>query len=313
MHAEQAWKKRIDGRFVGGFLDSASDRLICKIYRERRLRAIWCLHENGRTAWEWQFDDEAADRHFIYANSVYLDGTSARRLNINTGEIEVQREFADAVHARPPISRGPVYEGTKSLMGLHPETLETQWEFPNPNYMAHDKFLCSYDNGVMRFVDLETLKEREVGSGERLGGIHGHYRELWCQLNETERLAVSTVTGEVAWREVEDEGFHGLEIGDTTFAGDVAYCGGRALSAYDLRTGKVLWRQFVEGNPGRLRVEGGRVYAGTKGGLVYMLDAQTGEVLLSHALKVEPTAIAPLAPNRIVVGTYKVIYCLEVG
>jgi outer membrane protein assembly factor BamB len=310
---KQAWKKRIDGAFGGTLLHSVSQRIVCKIYREGRTRAIWCLQENGKRAWEREFDDEELDHYFLYGGKIYAGGTAARNLSVETGETIAEAAFGEAVLIRPPIRSGPVYVlggmvAPKELLGLDAATLNVLWRWPDPEYVADELGLCRYVGGAMHLVDLLTFKERNVGHPRPLG-VHGHCGDLWCHFEDRERFGISTVTGEVIWRQEEAESdFHA----DLTFVGNVAYCGGRALSAYDLKTGKLLWRANVPGNPGRLRVEGGRVYAGTKSGLVYVLDAVTGELLVSHDLKVEPTAIAPLPPNRIVVGTYKVIYCLEI-
>lgn len=314
--AKLAWKKRVDGFFQGSFLDVIGGRIILKIGREDipSTPAIWCLQANGKTAWEREFAFDEIDHYFPFGDSIYVDGLAALRLSI-AGETVAQRNFGRTrVRIRPPIPSGPVYvlgglESPKALMGLDPTTLETVWEWPATNWAAHDGQLCRYSDGAMHFVDLATMKERSVPHLRTLG-YHGHCGELWCHFDERERFGISTVTGEVVWHQVESEPDLHTEL---TFADEVAYCGGPALSAYDLKTGALLWRQKAPGNPARLRVHEGRLYAGTKSGWVYVLDAATGEVLVSHDLKVEPTAIAPLSRERVVVGTYKVIYCLELA
>jgi outer membrane protein assembly factor BamB len=315
--AKQAWKKRVDGSFLGSFLDVVSERIVCKVRRERS-PALWCLEVNGRTAWDREFQDDDVGAFFPYRQSIYVEGIAARRLSIETGMTICERRFSERVQIRPPISAGLVYVlgdlgESKALMGLHADTLETLWEWPDARYDAHEAQLCRHDAGVMRLVDLKTLEERQVKCARPIG-LHGHCGNLLCQFETRERFAVDLANGEIAWSHEEAaEGFHGLRVGDAVFAGNFAYCGGRAMSAFDLKTGDLLWRRDLPGNPGGLRVEAGRVFAGTKAGVIYMLDAATGEVLVTHDLKVEPTAIAPLGPNRIVVGTYKVIYCLEVS
>jgi hypothetical protein len=309
--AVQAWKKRVDGAFGGTLLHVIGSRIVCKIYREQE-SAMWCLHDNGKYAWERVFEGDDFDHYLPLAERIYVDGRTARRLDPATGQTLASKDLGDVVSIQPSPSRGIAYVvggigAPKALVGLDPYTLNVVWRWPDPNYFVHGEQLCRYAHGAMNFVDLATMLERAVPYSPALG-IHGHCGDLWCHFEPRKRIGISTATGEVVWQHEEAE--DGLQAG-LTYANDVAYCGGRAMSAYDLNTGKVLWRRVVDGNPGRLRVEGGRVYAGTKSGLLYTLDGRTGEVLLAHDLKAEPTAIAPLAPNRIVVGTYKVIYCLE--
>jgi hypothetical protein len=54
--------------------------------------------------------------------------------------------------------------------------------------------------------------------------------------------------------------------------------------------------------------------------MIHVLEAATGEILLSHrfvykssGLGFEPSPVVPLGEDRIVVGTRKAIYCLEVS
>ncbi len=161
----------------------------------------------------------------------------------------------------------------------------------------------------MHFVELATREQRSVPHARPLG-YHGHCGDLWIHFEERERIGISTVTGEVVWHQEESEPDRHTEL---VFADGVAYCGGPALSAYDLRTGALVWRRELPGNPGRLRLREGRLYAGTKSGRIYVLDALTGELLVSHDLGVEPVAIDGLGPDRVVVGTYKAVYCLEIA
>ena len=316
VESRMAWRKRVEGRFLGSFLDIVEDHVVYKLRRER-IPGIVCLNAKGRTAWDREFEFNEIGIFFPYGRDLYVEGTKARRLSVESGETVTERDFGERVQVRPPIASGPVYilgdlGQDKALTGLHPETLETVWQWDDPDFMVHDTFLCRDIEGWIETVDLTTFAPRRVRCGERIGGVHGHHAGLWCQISERERLGISLDTGEVVWRHREaEDGFHGMGVGDVVFEGDRGYSGGRAVTAYDLSNGAILWRTSMPAPVGRLRLGEGRILAGSKGGMVYALDTATGAVLVSHDLKAESLAIAPLGANRIVVGTYKVIYCLE--
>lgn len=309
-----AWKKRIDGRFLGTFLSVLSGRILLDIRRDRS-QAMWCVQGSGKTAWEREYDLDEIDHFFPHAGSIYLGGTKARRLQVETGAALAENDLSAPVMIRPPIPRGPVYivggmAAPKALIGLDPETLQVDWEWPDPEYYAHGQQLCRYVDGMIHTVDLKTMELRRVKHARPLG-LHGHSGDdVWCHFESQERFGISTVTGEVVWHQREKG--PGLHV-DLRFVDDMAYCGGPAISAIDLKTGALLWRQRVSGEAGRLHVSEGRLYAATKNGMVYVLDTTTGEVVATHALNDEPTAVAPLSPNRVAVGTYKLLYCLELS
>ncbi len=308
-----AWKKRIEGAFAGSFLDSVAGRIVLKL-RRGASPCVWCVSATGKALWELEFEQLGLDHYFLWREKLFLDGTAARRVDVETGRIAVERDFRDRVFVAHPIPRGPVYVlggivAPKALLGLDPDTLETVWEWPDPEYYAHGDQLCRYVDGMIHTVDLKTMEVRRAKHSRTLG-FHGHGGDdVWCHFEDQERFGISTVTGEVVWHHKEREpGLHH----NLTFVGDRAYCGGAAISAIDLRTGALLWRRPVSGDAGRFREAEGRLYATTKSGMVYVLDAAAGDVLVSHELKGdEPSAVAPLGPDRVVVGTYKLLYCFE--
>jgi outer membrane protein assembly factor BamB len=309
-----AWKKRINGRFLGTFLSVLSNRIFLDIRRDRS-QAMWCVQGNGKEAWEREYELDEIDHFFPHAGSLYLGGTKARKLQVETGATLAENDLGAPVLIRPPTSSGPVYilggmAAPKALLGLHPDTLQIEWQWQDPEYVAHGGQLCRYCDGVIHTVDLKTMEVRRVRHPRPLG-FHGHSgNDVWCHFEQQERFGISTVTGEVVWHQREKE--PGLHV-SLTFLGDMAYCGGPAISAVDLKTGALRWRHRISGEAGRPHVYDGRLYAATKGGMVYVLDAGTGELVASHELGDEPTAVAALPPDRVVVGTYKLLYCLELG
>lgn len=304
-----AWRKRAEGSFTGSFLDVVAGRIVLLLRRDGQL-ALWCLRANGKTAWDRTFEREEVRHYFPYRDCLYVDGAAAMGISIDTGETLVRRDFGDRVLIAPPTPNGPVYtlgdyQSLKGLMGLDPTTLDPRWEWPDAGWVAHGNQLCRYADGAMRFVDLATMRERSVPHAKPLG-VHGHGGNLWIHIEERERAGISTVTGEAIWRHAEKEPDYQVGL---VYADDVVYCGGRALSAIALKTGNVLWRQGVAGWPAR--VSAGWLLAGSNSGLVYVLDAATGEIVVSYDLGEKATAIEGLAPNRVVVGTHKAVYCLE--
>lgn len=320
--AGRLWARKVSGVFTGSFLSAVGERVVCRVRGKGNTPVFWCLESNGRTAWEREFEFDTAEYFAVSHGRIYLDGTAARCLCVDTGETVIERDLGARLLMRPPTRNGPVYvvghggeREKKYLACLHPETLEEVWRWPKSTYLAEDARLCRNDaEGVIHVVDLATMKEREVRgpSAPNLLGMHGHLGSIWCQFNAQERFGVDLESERLVWRHAEKEpDVHERPV----FADDAAYCGNRGLSTYELRTGRLRWRQDLGGGTLNCQpaVEGDRVYAATQQGVVWVLDRLSGEVLGSHQLKEEPTALAPLVPNCVVVGTSSVLYCLELS
>ena len=202
-----AWKKRIDGRFLGTFLSVLGGRVLLDIRRDRS-QAMWCVHGTGKAAWEREYELDEIDHFFPHGESVYLGGSKARRLDIETGAEVAENDFGVPVMIRPPIPSGPVYilggmAAPTALLGLHAETLQVQWQWSDPEYAAHREQLCRYFDGMIHTVDLKTREVRRVKHPRPLG-FHGHGGDqVWCHFEEQERFGISTVTGEVVWHQKE--------------------------------------------------------------------------------------------------------------
>lgn len=315
--AKLLWRKKVNGVFGGSFLDVIGERIV---YRSSdRHYEITALSGAGRLEWRREFEDGGARMYFCYAGALYCDGPYARRISVRDGAILAEKAYGPEVNIRPPLSGGPVYyrKDPGTLMGLDPEDLSIRWEWADPEeeYTAHEGQLCRYTkSGEMDFVDLRTREVRRAQGPPRpaLAGLHVHQGDLWCEfyISAGECLGIDTRTGEVVWRHADNRG-HMLNA----FVGGVAYSGLEGLWAYDLKTGRVLWRQSF-GEPARRlsclpTVHEGRIYLGTMDGTIWVLEARTGEVLLSHPVGVEPNPVRPMSGNRIVVGSFYEILCLE--
>jgi outer membrane protein assembly factor BamB len=137
---------------------------------------------------------------------------------------------------------------------------------------------------------------------------------LLCRFGDKERIGIDVRSGAIAWRK-EEAGFGYHHTPE--FVGDVAYSGDRGLSAYDLKTGELLWRQDFNQETGWLssspRIFGGRVYVGSKDGAFHIVEAATGVVFLSQDVDFEPQVVLPLGRDRVVVGGHEEIACFSVA
>lgn len=283
-------------------------------------RAINCLDETGDLIWEREFEHDV-ERFVLFRDEIYIDGCLARRLALDTGETIAEREYGSEVEVLNPVNTGPVYYSRQGrmLLGLDPEDLTMLWEWPDPNevYIAHADQLCRYDmDGEIHIMQLPTLREIARVRGPKrlaLAGLHAHCGELWCEfcVSEKERVGIHTGTGATVWRH-EGPFVHYLPV----FVGNVAYSGGGGLTAYDLKTGGILWHQeFGQTRPDLAciqRIHGNRAYVGTIDGYIHVVDCDTGGLELSHEVGISTNAVAPLGANRIIVSSAGGLRCLEV-
>jgi hypothetical protein len=205
-------------------------------------------------------------------------------------------------------------------MGLDPETLSVLWKWPDPGeeFVAFDTCWVRYrENGELTIVDLSTMKERVVQTEPRaaLGALLGLCGNLLCEFPLTEggRRAVDVDSGATIWKSAEPPVYW-----SSRFEGDVCYAGGETgVSAYDLRSGSLLWRQNFGrpsvGMKSNLRLVNKRLYLGLQDRTVRVLDTNTGKELLSYRAAAEVEAVTALDDNHIVFGTRNTIACLEVS
>ncbi|UCG12685.1 MAG: PQQ-binding-like beta-propeller repeat protein [Deltaproteobacteria bacterium] len=278
------------------------------------------LTELGELAWEREFEHDEIRIFFPYGNDLFLDGTAARKLHSVTGETLVEKGFGFRIQAFHPIASGPIYWSRESgiWLGLDPDTLDIVWQWPDPQgeFGVFDAYLWHYDNdGEFRLVDYRTGEDivrvqgpphEESGMGQNIVG------DMFIQFYDKERIAFNIHSGDLVWRKQEpDFGFHER----ARFQGHLAFCGTLGLSAYDLRTGAVSWRQRFEGGSPWLScnptVEHERIYVGTNDGCFHILDLQTGEVLLSHQQDFEPNVVKPTLDKQVVVGSLGELACYQ--
>jgi outer membrane protein assembly factor BamB len=268
--------------------------------------------------WERRLPFDSVEAFWPQRGRLYLDGTLARCLSAATGETLVEKDFGARLSSYGVIGSGPVYfiEERGAILCLDPRTLEERWRWDDPSGIAyvHDDRICRYEqDGTMELVEIpDRIVRRQVKGPPRpgFGTSHGHVGDLWGQMYDLLRMGFDVRSGQVAWmKEEKDRGYHHL----AEVVGEMAYCGERGLSAYDLRSGELVWRQtFGKAAPWLSclpRLEGDFLYGGTKTGLVFVVDRWSGEVAFSLGVNFAPMVVTPLSPDQIVVGAHDEILC----
>jgi len=130
--------------------------------------------------------------------------------------------------------------------------------------------------------------------GYGIGGGLYHLSEdvLYMRASEDELIAVDREEKEVTWNHDHYYIYQGSKVNETITAiygsDDVVYIGNRVgwVSAIDAENGEEIWKERVHhGQVYDLHVSGDRVFTGgraTEGRNVMVLDAETGDDLLSH-------------------------------
>ena len=321
MKAREAWRFRVSGSFLGSFLHAVGGTLVLMFSDREHWSTMAGVSVDGAGLWERRWDDFA---HFSCSrNRLFVDGDKARRIKAETGETELERHLGAPVYLKWALDTGPIYKvaGGKRYFGLDGEALSTLWEWEDENedFTFDDGRLCrlSPSRGIT-IHELPSL--RQLGPTRRTplsgGGAHTHLGDLFCVFGYRDggRAGVNLKTGDVEWHFTEPTGY-----GLTNFDAERAYSPWDGVSAYDLRTGELLWkRAFGEIPTSPPRVQSGKVYVATGDRFVHVLDAASGEVLLSQQLKfksagaIEPAPVVPIGRNLIAIGTLREIICLEV-
>lgn len=321
-NAREVWRFRVNGTFQGSFLETLGGVVVFKFQDKQHWTTLASISTEGAGLWQERWEDFAYFRS--NRNRLFVDGGKARRVHPTTGEVLAERSLGRSVEAHWALDAGPVYciPEEKKYFGLDGETLETLWEWQDEkeDFTFDEGRLCREQPGRdITIHELPSLKveARVPATIIPADGAHAHVGDLYCHFGFTAggRSAVDLKTGEVAWRDEEPIGYGLISFDDKR-----GYSQRDGVGAYDLRSGKQIWnRTFGDYPTSRVRPEGGRVYVATGDRFVHVLDAETGETLVSHQLKfkltgaVEPSPVVPLGENRIVVGTNKEIICLEVG
>lgn len=312
------WRWQVPGVFTGSFLFVVGDRGVLQVHEESHLAMVALSLDDGQIVWRRPFEYDTVEIFFPFESRLFLDGLEARTLNSADGGTVAEKDWGERVTVRPPIRSGPVYwlEESGIIMGLDPATLDELWRWPDPEgaCLVHDDVLCSYErDGVIEVVDFRTgvRLHRCQGPRREKGSLtRGIWNHLLIQTYERRRVAIDVRTGGVVWdHSEEDDGMRYL----MQFAEGVACAGGTRLSACDLGTGNMIWRQDFSPYSSALGcipvVRGGYIYGGTRNGLVFVVNAATGEVESSFQVPHAVNAVAPAPGGLVVVGSSELIEC----
>ncbi len=319
MMIKRLWQREFED-YLGLAFEVVGGRIVYHWKRDRRPVITALRGDDGNVEWERVFDPGAVSYFFSHVDRLYFEGEVARCLDVETGETKAERDLGTRVVPHPG-PRWVIYRGREPvfLVGLALDTLEELWRFPDGRrWESHNDFLCRHDtDGTIQFVELPTMKTSLPIQGpprEPGGRGHTHLGDLWCRFDEKERVGIDGRSGAIVWRKEEaDFGYHHTP----RFAGDIAYSGDRGLSAYDLKTGDLLWRQNFGREIGWLSsspyVMNGRIYVGGNDGSFHIVEAATGKMLLSHSLDFEPREVVPLDADRVITASSEVVACFRVS
>jgi outer membrane protein assembly factor BamB len=303
-------------------LTVSDDRIILREGHDRLL----CLMPSGRVAWQREMrggHDVWGTLHHI-AGSVYADEQPVLRIDAQTGRIMASRDLGPWPYlgvSSGSLTCGSDTEGAYSI--LDPESLDPIWTFRDVagNCGLHDGLLCIAEaDGRLRLVDPDTTDV--VGRAPAPFGAagHVHFRDSVCVFGDRERMAFDFGLDTPTWRHDETPSTRSAVIGpgsSVTIAsigyhdsprarGGVAYCQGRALSAYDLSTGDRLWRQLETHGTARISdPREGRMAVVTRDSRVHIIDLGSGDVLAtSEPLDREIHAVEVLSGGCVVVESF---------
>jgi len=236
-------------------LSISGDRIV---FREGADRLL-CLLASGRQAWQREVDGSGNDSglHHI-SGSVYLSSQPVFRIAVGTGAVKAHRDLGPWPALREESGALTCWSDSEGRYRvLDPETLETVWTISDPhgNVSFHDGLFCVTDRSrTLRLIEPETgdpIAELPAPFGT---SQHVHFGDSICLFGERARLALDISSGQTAWSFDESPGgsvvvdpgsatgLSSTEYQVRPYVRDgVAYCSGRGLRAFDLRSGVALW------------------------------------------------------------------------
>jgi hypothetical protein len=269
------------------------------------------LTADGQVVWEHTWSDLGS---FLRGsgNDLFTGGERIRRISMRDGTVLAEKAVDGTFDPYHVFDAGPVYNDLERIQGRD-QNLELLWDLPDGEFFApHHNRLCQITEAeliTLRPPDLTPARvtlERPVP--RPMEDYHTHCGSLWCQFSLTTggRTAFDETTGKVVWSFAEPDGY-GLSVFDDASA----YTTYGTVASYDLCTGAQRWhsdRPIVT----RAHVERGKLYGGAAEGsspVVYILDAQTGRLLLDGTFAYElsgmghePSPVRPLGEKLLVVG-----------
>jgi outer membrane protein assembly factor BamB len=222
----------------------------------------------GAQLWEADFDGFSEANLAVADGNVYVSGGLTGQVFAFDAETGQERWRYQAQYA---LYREPVAGGGIVMMATHSEVLAIdattgyeRWRVSGQWSEMAPWNIPAMTGEIVVVSQITVLEGVEAASGRR----------LW-----------QTTTG-------------GFELAPLVTAGGVAYVQtfDRALSAFDLQTGRFLWGYPLERIATRPAVEGGFVYVGTETGQLFAIGGTAGE----NALGAEAIAVTSGAAVEVV-------------
>lgn len=227
--------------------------------------------ETGETLWKYNTEGEVMPTPAIYDESVYITTGDRHlyKLDLETGELKHKEEIGHTVSmSAPNITEDTLYVGgsapmpyTFSAYNLEQDEIKWQTEFPEVHSGLDDVPPAVTDN----FVVTTALE------GDRDNPEHIMY-------------TMDTESGDVLWTESLGNGefVNDNKSGAPMIYKDTIYVGSpitKTFYAYDLKTGEEKWHfenEIIKAPP---VAQDNTVYFSNVEGIVYAMDAETGEVV----------------------------------
>lgn len=284
---EQVWKVRLASRARS--TTACGQRILSRVDDE-----VACFLQSGRLAWERRLPAEGWGRLHSYAGSVYLDTDPVLRLDPVSGRTLASRSLGPWPDLHFDSGWLTCNAGCAGrFLLVDPGTLETALSIPDETetHSLHNGLLCSQE-GDERVIRDPWTGDEIARLSEPLYG-HIHYRDCVCVFGDQDRLAIDLGTGAPAWQRLEPGPVRELRVSPgagtvmipkanvqewTLRAGDLALVRGKALSAYDLRSGERVWRCLEDSWLGHWSLSpDGLLHVG--GAAIHLVESWSGRVL----------------------------------
>ena len=302
MPIERIWQIRLPSYANASTHVTSDGRILYLLGKDE----LYCLLPNRQVAWKRRVQARSVDGLFVRGRNAYVAGPTLLRLDVDSGSVLARRDIVDELPLMRLDDEGlTLYQSiTGTMAALDRDTLSSLWEVPNPEgFIAFHEGLLWRSNaeGDVELIDPLTGEERRRLTLPRAVGIplHLHFRGLYCRFCGPERIAVTLDTGEIAWRrfEASRDDLHIVHAR----SGGRAYAGNSALSAFDLLTGRLVWRQAIAGITLVSMLPAGHVAVGSSDGMIHVVRSSDGALLTTHDLKRQISTIQPSGDARMVV------------
>lgn len=96
MKIREAWRFRVNGSFLGSFLEPVGSGLVMTFQDKEHWTTLAGVSAEGHGLWERRWEDFAY--FFCSQDRLFVDGDKARRIRPETGEVLVERNLGASVY-----------------------------------------------------------------------------------------------------------------------------------------------------------------------------------------------------------------------